>query len=295
MSDIKVTKNDYTVEPLHQWDVNQQLQIYGLSLASVPEVHFSNQAMDKAIVRQAKMDKAGVITVDVPNGLLQKYYTINVYLCTYDGGTFQTLYKIDVPVMERPKPADYSIEADQDVYSFKALENQVTNVLNKFDEVDKRYNASVANYNAAATAYNNAEKSLEKIQQADEIVRTSYTRDEILDADTKAALGLPAGAVPKEAFNTLTKIAYGFYVGTGTYKQANANSLTFDFVPKVILFGAFGGIVAIKDTATVTYYTTTNHQLYFVWSGNTVSWYSTESAGWQMNTEGTTYFYVALG
>jgi hypothetical protein len=222
-----------------------------------------------------------------------------VYICTYDGGTFQTLYKIEAPVMERPKPADYSIEADQDVYSFKALENQVANVLNKFDEVDKRYNASVANYNAAATAYNNAEKSLEKIQQAEEIVRTSYTKDEILDANTKAALGLPAGAVPKDAFNVLTKIQYGFYVGTGTYKQANANRLTFGFVPKVVFISGGNGyqVTAVQGSAQTSSVCGTGavDRQYLSWEDTSLSWYNSESAARQLNAEDTTYFYVALG
>ena len=72
MANVRVEKNRYTVDPLYQWDLNQVLQIYGLSLPSVPEIHFTNDAMDRAIVKQASMDAAGVITVDVPNSLLQK-------------------------------------------------------------------------------------------------------------------------------------------------------------------------------------------------------------------------------
>lgn len=299
MSDIRVTKNDYTVEPLYQWDVDQQLKIYGLSLASVPEVHFANLAMDRAIVRQATMDKAGVITVDVPNALLQKYYTITVYLCTYDGGTFQTLYKVEVPVMERPQPADYSIKDDPDVYSFKALENQVANVLNKFDEVDKKYNTSVANYNAAATAYNNAEKSYEKIKEADELVRTSYTRDETLDAATKEALGLPETAVPRDAFNCLTKIASGTYVGTGEKGSSHPNSLTFGFVPRVVIIsGGSSQCIMVNDapSAVVVFsYDSSQYSINVTWQDNTLAWYSAGDVERQLNTEGKTYYYVALG
>ena len=76
MATVNVEKNSYKVEPLYQWDLNQQLEVYGLSLATVPEIHFTNVAMSRAIVRQARMDAAGVITVDIPNSLLQKPYTI---------------------------------------------------------------------------------------------------------------------------------------------------------------------------------------------------------------------------
>ena len=36
MATVKVEKNSYTVEPLYQWDKDQTLEIYGLSLASIP-------------------------------------------------------------------------------------------------------------------------------------------------------------------------------------------------------------------------------------------------------------------
>lgn len=129
MSIIRIEKHDYTVEPLTQWDRNQTLEIYGLSLARAPEVHFSNIGMERAITRQATMDSKGVITVSVPNGLLQKPYTITAHLCQYNGATFETLYTIKIPVTERKQPADYTIEDDGDVYSFNELSNKVTDAV----------------------------------------------------------------------------------------------------------------------------------------------------------------------
>lgn len=125
MSIIKIEKHKYSVDTLMQWDRNQTLEIYGLSLARAPEVHFSNMAMDRAITRQATMDSKGVITVSVPNGLLQKPYTITAHLCQYNGATFETLYTVKIPVNERKQPADYTIEDDGDVYSFNALDAKV--------------------------------------------------------------------------------------------------------------------------------------------------------------------------
>lgn len=130
MSEVKVEKNTYTVEPLYQWDQNQKLTIYGLSLPSFPEIHYTNVAMERAIVRQATMDAAGVITADVPNSLLQKPYTISAFVCVYQGSTFETLYKIDIPVKARTQPADYTLEDDdEEVYSFNKLENMFTQQL----------------------------------------------------------------------------------------------------------------------------------------------------------------------
>lgn len=59
MTVVNVEKNIYTVDPVYQWDKNQDLIIYGLSFTTIPEIHFTNDAMDKAIVEQAIMDGAG--------------------------------------------------------------------------------------------------------------------------------------------------------------------------------------------------------------------------------------------
>lgn len=127
MSKVAIQNNRYTVESLYQWDTNQVLEISGLSLPSVPEIHFTNETMDRAIVKQATMDGTGVITVDVPNSLLQKPYKIKAYVCIYEGETFETLYTLDIPVKARKKPNDYTIEDDPEIYSFNALENKVNN------------------------------------------------------------------------------------------------------------------------------------------------------------------------
>lgn len=153
MSIVTVIKNTYTVEPLYQWDLNQVLEIHGLSLPSIPEIHFSNDAMDRAIVRQAIMDDAGVITVDIPNSLLQKPYRVYVYVCIYEGETFQSLYKIVIPVKARNKPADYTItDTDGEVYSFIALENLVNNTARDLREEHDQLNAGlVAEHEALGT------------------------------------------------------------------------------------------------------------------------------------------------
>ena len=147
MAVVKVENKTYTVDTLYQWDKNQELEIRGLSLAKVPELHFTTKVMDRAIVRQASMDAAGIITAEVPNSLLQKPYTIQVFVCIYEGATFKTLYKLEVPVKARPMPADYTLEDDAEVYSFNALENLFTNTV-----VELRAMAQSAQNSAAASA-----------------------------------------------------------------------------------------------------------------------------------------------
>ena len=143
MSKVKVEKHNYTVEPFYQWDRNQVLEIHGLSLPRTPEVHFYNITMDRAIVRQATTDSAGVITVSVPNGLLQKPYTITAHLCVYTGATFETQYTLKLPVTPRTQPADYTIEDDGDVYSFNKLGNRVGQAVADLKAAEARFNDSL--------------------------------------------------------------------------------------------------------------------------------------------------------
>ena len=155
MAIVTVKKNRYTVDPLYQWDRDQVLEITGLSLPSIPEIHFTNDAMDKAIVRQATMTDAGIIRADIPNSLLQKPYKIKAYICVYEGETFESLYAFEIPIKARKKPSDYTIEGDEEIYSFNALENLVLNTLKKAE-------ATLANEATAIAAANEAKRIAEE-------------------------------------------------------------------------------------------------------------------------------------
>lgn len=105
------------------------------------------------------------------------------------------------------------------------------------------------------------------------------------------------------------------YVGTGTYGSDHPNSLTFDFVPKAILFMyRFGNSVDPNGTmyarfVAVTALNTTYKKVWFAQlnsNGNagymkisedrkTVSWYNTYGAYYQSNESGTTYVFLAIG
>ena len=152
MANVTVTKDRYTVDSLYQWSKDQDLIITGLSLASIPEIHFTNDAMDKAIVRQATMDEAGVITARIPNSLLQKPYKIRAYVCIYEGESFRSLYLITIPIEARSMPNDYTLTvSDDEVYSFNTLENLVNNTVrtltldnsNLREELTKKCNETV--------------------------------------------------------------------------------------------------------------------------------------------------------
>ena len=154
MINVTVEKNKYTVSSAYQWDLNQDLVISGLSIPVIPEIHFTNEVMDRAIVRQATMSADGVIRVDVPNSLFQQPYDILAYVCRHDGDSFKSLYQITIPVTPRGRPNDYKVEADdEEIYSFNALENKLENVLavslERYDQACEALEQAIEKYNEA--------------------------------------------------------------------------------------------------------------------------------------------------
>ena len=137
------TYNNYVTDSLYQWDINQELIINGLNLSVAPEIHFTNVNMDRAIVRQAST-VGGSVKVKIPNSLLQEPFTIKAYVGIYEDDTFKVIEKIEIPVIAKTRPFDYAlINEDEEVYSFKELENLVINAV---DHINETIDNSVANY-----------------------------------------------------------------------------------------------------------------------------------------------------
>lgn len=112
----------------------------------------------------------------------------------------------------------------------------------------------------------------------------------------------------------MCRIATGSYVGTGTYGSSNPCSLTFSFTPRILIIEnpfSTGTTTTVNGYSNVTpciaingqtegflwiTRSSTDERSYFTWSGTTVSWYTNaSSADMQLNSNGTTYHYVAIG
>lgn len=174
--------------------------------------------------------------------------------------------------------------------------------------------------NGAAAFYATMTRADNPTQEGDQLNKNTLLKDA-----TAALYGLPNTAVPddvfaliKQAINSLiensknaAKIATGSYTGTGKCGQANPNSLTFDFAPKIVIViqdkdsilpgsGVWNGYAFIWTYGMgYTYLKSSNGQNTFNLSGNTLSWYQTYDTStyvkYQLNTSGTTYNYVAIG
>lgn len=125
------------------------------------------------------------------------------------------------------------------------------------------------------------------------------------DAISDAIAGGIAGGIAGSP-----KIMTGSYIGTGTFLSSSPNTLTFPFTP--IIWGVFrmvsmGGVdlslpnIILWDNdyknMNVSMYTrsdSTTTQFVTI-NGNSVSWYSSSSGEHQLNANGTTYHYFAIG
>jgi hypothetical protein len=162
------TYNNYVTDSLYQWDINQDLVIRGLNLLVAPEIHFANANMARAIVRHSTLE-SGVVTVRIPNSLLQEALTVKAYVGIYEGDTFKVIETIEIPIVAKPKPADYVFEdSEGEIYSFNALENEIVNA--KKDIADK---CDANRVEMVATA----ERVIETVNKTIENATESYEND----------------------------------------------------------------------------------------------------------------------
>lgn len=142
--------NNYITDSIYQWDINRDLTVSGLNLNieyGCPEVHFSNRNTDRAIVRQATW-ASRILTVRIPNSLLQEPFTIYAHIGVYEGEAFKVVEKVEIPVIPKERPSDYQIQdTDEEIYSFKALENSLSNraTVSQVNKVEARISNIIAN------------------------------------------------------------------------------------------------------------------------------------------------------
>lgn len=89
------------------------------------------------------------------------------------------------------------------------------------------------------------------------------------------------------------------YVGTGTYGSSNPNSLTFDFVPKMVIIrcnenssNKFDWIIGMTD---VEVHWDGDYHCFVSIAGKTLSFYSFNNSYYQMNESGKKYYAIAIG
>lgn len=126
------------------------------------------------------------------------------------------------------------------------------------------------------------------------------------DTLTKTDKAAQAAAV-RSLVNERAQVVCGSYEGTGGYGKDNLCTLTFDFIPRLVVVGGGGltdshcraDITAVRGAGSAINRYSDHYgaleKVYLIWGDKSVSWYSSESAQYQSNSAGETYNYVAIG
>ena len=132
----------------------------------------------------------------------------------------------------------------------------------------------------------------------------SSNRNAYPDSGTQDGYEYEYLGVPFDNAVTAPRIETGSYVGTGTYGASNPNTLTFGFKPKMVIISVngtstYGGAIFMygqtrSSYTGVAYNVETSYMPILTWNENSVSWYSTHRAYYQLN-ETYTYNYLAIG
>lgn len=103
------------LEGLWQYDYGQKLQINGLDLPAVFEVHFAYKGLEKAIP-QTGYTVDGVSVVDIPNSALTQPKTISAYIYLSDASQGETTNKILLYMNKRIAPKGFEAPEDIDLF-----------------------------------------------------------------------------------------------------------------------------------------------------------------------------------
>ena len=128
---------------------------------------------------------------------------------------------------------------------------------------------------------------------------------------TSGILGIARGGTGVSDLKTLAlsisdlQVVAGTYEGKGAYGSNNKTSLTFTRAPKMLLVqqetctsSYYGGFVVLQGVKKIKSGGIADDRptddMYFVWSGSTVEWYSSSGVDYQYNREGAKYRYIAI-
>ena len=125
---------------LYQWDLNQTLEIRGLTAATAPQIHFSVRGIKAALVTQSEISD-NVITVKIPNLILQYGKDVNAYVYIAENDAKSTVKTIIIPVVSRAKPADYVYDEDVPESVKEKLDAEIARSTQADANHDNRLNA----------------------------------------------------------------------------------------------------------------------------------------------------------
>lgn len=108
---------ELTLDGLWMYDYGQKVQINGLNLPDVFEVHFSWQGLENAKIVTGYTEN-GVSYVDIPNEALTQKRAIIVYIYLSTPEEGETINTIMMYVNKRPAPESFEAPEDVDLFHY---------------------------------------------------------------------------------------------------------------------------------------------------------------------------------
>ncbi len=96
-----------TIYGLAQWDYGQVLQVYGLNLPEMTDIHMVEEFGDMSFTILGHRNEDGSTSASIPDILLQSGKNIVAYIYVCDDGQGETLRTILMPVKKRARPENY--------------------------------------------------------------------------------------------------------------------------------------------------------------------------------------------
>lgn len=105
------------LEGLWQYDYGQKLQINGLNLPAVFEVHFFWQGLENSRIMTGHTEN-GVSSVDIPNEALTQKRAITAYIYLSNAEEGETTNTVQMLVNKRPAPQGFETPEDIDLFHY---------------------------------------------------------------------------------------------------------------------------------------------------------------------------------
>lgn len=137
----------------YQYNSGQQLRIVGVESGVTVSVHYAVRGMLKPLARPAALkDKAWVSAI--PNVLMAQKLPIQAYIYMVDSTSAQTVFEIEIPIIERPMPDGYDID-DEDISDIDRMMYDLQQALVSAE--------SIVNLTASATTLTPGEQATARV------------------------------------------------------------------------------------------------------------------------------------
>lgn len=181
-----------------QYDFGQILQIEGLPLPPVVEVHYANKGKDIALP-QTGVTEGGITTAPIPNEILEEKGAFTAYIFVTDGESGETCYTINGYVNKRPPVKGFNAPEDQEILHAavgavnaaaeraESAETKATEAANQTAEDAKQTAADRAETERLVESVSGIGEQVTKVENLTKQAQTSATNAALSEQAAKTA------------------------------------------------------------------------------------------------------------